>query len=77
MFEGNNEFLSHVDICKKRLTPENSVHVVTPPVAPIASTHTSNVSMPHPVEGYDTREYLKRVVNETLLGGVQRRREPE
>ena len=76
MFEGNNEFLSHVDKCKNRLTPKNNVCVVTPPVAPTASTHASNVSMSHPVEGNNTREYLKRVINETLMGGVQPRREP-
>ena len=77
MFEGNNEFLSHIDTCKNRLTPENSVCVVTPPVAPTASTHTSNANIAHLIEGNDTREYLKRVLNETLMGGVQRRREPE
>ena len=44
MFEGNNEFLSHIDTCKNRLTSENSVCVVTPPVAPTAPTHTSNAN---------------------------------
>ena len=34
MFEGNNEFLSHIDTCKNRLTPENSVCIVTPPLHP-------------------------------------------
>ena len=29
------------------------------------------------MEGNNTRKYLKRVVNQTLMGGVQRRREPE
>ena len=59
MFEGNNEFLSHIDTCKSRLTPENSVCVVNQPVAPKAPAHTNNVNITHFVEGNDTREYLK------------------
>ena len=77
IFTDNNSFLTHIETCRGGITPDNSTRATNQLLAPTAPAHTSNTNIGHFVEGNNTQEFFKRVVNQTLWGDywAQERRE--